>query len=82
MRAEELRWVKSSYSDASGGACVEVAWGKSSHSDASGGDCVEVGRCCGSVHVRDSKNKNGGQLTLSREQWAAFTAFATVGSWT
>ncbi|MFG2598685.1 DUF397 domain-containing protein [Streptomyces sp. NPDC048462] len=37
-------WHKSTYSDASGGNCVEVAtWHKSSCSGASGGDCLEVG---------------------------------------
>ncbi|WP_175407885.1 DUF397 domain-containing protein [Streptomyces sp. TRM64462] len=43
-------WRKSSYSNGSGGNCVEVAegfvgaarWRKSSHSNGSGGDCVEV----------------------------------------
>ncbi|MGK5547211.1 DUF397 domain-containing protein [Streptomyces sp. URMC 127] len=39
-----LQWHKSSYSDDSGGDCVEVAteWRKSSHSAGDGGDCVEV----------------------------------------
>ncbi|UZJ31497.1 DUF397 domain-containing protein [Streptomyces endophytica] len=42
------QWVKSSYSDGSGGDCVEFtrdfAWVKSSYSDANGGDCVEFTR--------------------------------------
>ncbi|OCC07498.1 DUF397 domain-containing protein [Streptomyces sp. PTY087I2] len=39
-----LRWFKSSYSNASGGECIEVAfdWRTSSYSSGSGGDCVEV----------------------------------------
>ncbi|MCX5446870.1 DUF397 domain-containing protein [Streptomyces libani] len=41
-------WVRSSYSDASGGNCVEFTrdftWTKSSYSDANGGDCVEFTR--------------------------------------
>ncbi|MFF3695509.1 DUF397 domain-containing protein [Streptomyces sp. NPDC002221] len=39
-----LRWFKSSYSNASGGECIEVAltWRKSSYSSDSGGECVEV----------------------------------------
>ncbi|WP_326599599.1 DUF397 domain-containing protein [Streptomyces sp. NBC_01803] len=79
----EVAWTKSSHSGgAPGDECVEVAWSKSSHSDNEGGECVEVARCCGSVHVRDSKNKSGGQLALSGEQWAAFVSAATVGSWT
>ncbi|TDC06823.1 DUF397 domain-containing protein [Actinomadura bangladeshensis] len=49
--ANVIRWRKSSRSDSSGGACVEVGflapvtaaqWQKSSHSDSSGGSCVEV----------------------------------------
>ncbi|WP_143678544.1 DUF397 domain-containing protein, partial [Streptomyces rhizosphaericus] len=39
-----LVWFKSSYSDSSGGECIEVAydWHKSSYSDNTGGQCVEV----------------------------------------
>lgn len=36
-------WHKSSYSDASGGDCLEMAtWRKSTYSDGSGGSCVEM----------------------------------------
>ncbi|AZM53963.1 DUF397 domain-containing protein [Streptomyces sp. WAC 01529] len=36
-------WHKSSYSDASGGNCLEVAtWRKSTHSGGDGGNCLEV----------------------------------------
>ncbi|MFG3284124.1 DUF397 domain-containing protein [Streptomyces sp. NPDC048111] len=44
MSSSTLRWFKSSYSDSSGGQCIEVAltWRKSSYSDSGGGDCVEV----------------------------------------
>ncbi|WP_431999407.1 DUF397 domain-containing protein [Streptomyces sioyaensis] len=38
-------WVKSSYSDANGGDCIEFSrtftWVKSSYSDANGGQCLE-----------------------------------------
>ncbi|TXC99073.1 DUF397 domain-containing protein [Streptomyces sp. ISID311] len=38
-------WVKSSYSDANGGDCIEFTrdftWVKSSYSDANGGQCIE-----------------------------------------
>lgn len=42
--SDTLRWFKSSYSNASGGECIEVAvaWRKSSYSSDSGGQCVEV----------------------------------------
>ncbi|MFF8813100.1 DUF397 domain-containing protein [Streptomyces pactum] len=76
----ELTWVRSSYSDSSGGACVEVAvsWRKSSYSDGSGGNCVEMAACPGTVHVRDSKDKAGPRLTFTPEAWAAFVAFAAA----
>ncbi|WP_329135522.1 DUF397 domain-containing protein [Streptomyces sp. NBC_00670] len=44
-------WHKSSYSDGSGGNCLEIArWQKSSYSDGSGGDCLEVARWRKSTH--------------------------------
>ncbi|MEU6314681.1 DUF397 domain-containing protein [Streptomyces sp. NPDC047014] len=44
-------WHKSSYSDASGGDCLEMAtWHKSSYSDASGGSCLEMGSWRKSTH--------------------------------
>lgn len=67
-------WVKSSYSDSSGGQCVEVAvdWHKSSYSDASGGDCVEVATGVVVVRVRDSKRAAGPELALAPGAWDAF----------
>ncbi|GGX88993.1 toxin [Streptomyces hiroshimensis] len=71
-----MRWRKSSYSDSSGGNCLEAAldWRKSSHSDDSGGDCVEVGRRPdrAPVHIRDSKNPTGPTLILNHSTWASF----------
>ncbi|OEU85841.1 toxin [Streptomyces abyssalis] len=70
----ELAWCKSSYSDASGGDCVEVAveWRKSSYSDSGGGDCVEVAATPAAVHVRDSKRADGPALCLPGRSWRAF----------
>ncbi|MFJ6216042.1 DUF397 domain-containing protein [Streptomyces sp. NPDC092296] len=75
-----LSWYKSSYSDGDGGNCVEVAmsWHKSSHSDGEGGNCVEVAACPQTVHVRDSKDKQGPQLAFSPEAWGAFVEFAAT----
>jgi Domain of unknown function (DUF397) len=84
----ECRWEKSSYSSHSGN-CVE--WRKSSHSTPNGQcvewrtssysestDCVEV--ASGPlVQVRDSKNPDGGVLTVGTEEWAAFTAAIKAG---
>ncbi|MCW8095556.1 DUF397 domain-containing protein [Streptomyces tauricus] len=70
----ELTWFKSSYSGSEGDDCVEVAldWHKSTHSSGSEGDCVEVAACLTTIHVRDSKNTRGRQLTLSPSAWAGF----------
>jgi len=50
-------------------------WRKSSRSGSNGGNCVEVARNLpGIVAVRDSKNPHGPVLTVSRDEWARFTA--------
>ncbi|MGW7539604.1 DUF397 domain-containing protein [Streptomyces sp. NPDC054770] len=70
-----LRWFKSSYSDSSGGQCVETAytWRKSSYSNDSGGDCLEISPCPHTIHIRDSKTgPDGPHLTVSPASWAAF----------
>ncbi|MFI1963834.1 DUF397 domain-containing protein [Streptomyces pathocidini] len=73
-----VSWRKSSYSSGSSGDCVEVAvsWYKSSYSSGGDGDCVEVAACPGTVHVRDSKDKEGPQLAFSPVAWARFVSFA------
>ncbi|MFG2193067.1 DUF397 domain-containing protein [Streptomyces sp. NPDC048639] len=78
MSTSELVWFKSSHSSGGDGDCVEVAlpWLKSSHSSGSGDDCVEVAACPGTVHVRDSKDKQGPQLTFSPAAWSSFVSFA------
>jgi hypothetical protein len=48
-----------------------AAWRKSSASSDSG-NCVEVAGWRSSVLVRDSHNRPGGVLEVSREQWHAF----------
>ncbi|GAA2995179.1 toxin [Streptomyces fulvorobeus] len=74
-------WRKSSYSNGSGGDCVEVAeafpgaarWRKSSHSNGDGGDCVEVADgLVGIVPVRDSKVPDGPVLTVTAPAWTSF----------
>ncbi|MGR6970050.1 DUF397 domain-containing protein [Streptomyces cynarae] len=76
-------WLKSSYSNGSGGDCVEIAsdfpgaalWRKSSYSNGTGGDCVEVAHNLpGLVPVRDSKVPDGPVLVLSAAAWAPFVA--------
>ncbi|MFD9794540.1 DUF397 domain-containing protein [Streptomyces sp. NPDC059070] len=77
--SKTLRWFKSSYSDSSGGECIEVAigWRKSSYSSDSGGDCVEVATCPHAVHVRDSKLADGSPtFAVGADAWAGFVGWA------
>lgn len=81
-------WRKSTYSNATGGDCVEVAgafpgaalWRKSSYSNGTGGECVEVADGLpGVVPVRDSKT---GQfdapiLLFTPTAWTAFVTDLT-----
>lgn len=65
--ASELAWFKSSYSGPQGGECIEVAiaWQKSSYSGSEGGECIEVATTPSTIHIRDSKDKTGPQLTVT-----------------
>lgn len=84
MRAIDLSavsWRKSSYSNTSGGDCVEVSddllraadWRKSSYSNSSGGNCLEVAPNLPSlVPVRDSKDPARGALLFAAPAWVAF----------
>ena len=53
-----------------------LSWFKSSYSGSSGDNCVEVATCPATVHVRDSKDKEGPQLAFTPAEWAHFVAFA------
>lgn len=67
----QVAFRKASHSG-SNGHCVEVGYRKSSQSMANG-DCVEAGTgSCGMVHVRDSKDPDGGVLSFSPANWQAF----------
>ncbi|GGZ84946.1 DUF397 domain-containing protein [Streptomyces subrutilus] len=68
MSTNPLLWFKSSYSNDSGGACVEVALDGRQWSGGGAG-------CGHTVHVRDSKNP-GPTLRLAGEAWAGFTGWA------
>ncbi|MEU6553137.1 DUF397 domain-containing protein [Streptomyces sp. NPDC046915] len=84
MRALDLSgvtWRKSSYSNTSGGECVEVSddllrtadWRKSSYSNSDGGECVEVADNVPSlVPVRDSKDTTRTPLLFAAPAWSAF----------
>ncbi|MEO3976469.1 DUF397 domain-containing protein [Streptomyces sp. CAU 1734] len=53
-----------------------LKWFKSSYSGSGGGDCVEVAANAGTIHIRDSKARDGGMVTLSSRSWAAFLTHA------
>ncbi|GGU30937.1 toxin [Streptomyces violascens] len=82
-------WRKSSYSNATGGDCVEVAegflgaarWRTSSYSNATGGECVEVAdNLPGVVPVRDSKVLGGPAIVIGAGAWAPFVAGVKASS--
>lgn len=52
-----------------------LAWFKSSYSGGEG-QCVEVAATPGTIHVRDSKDPDGPQLTITPEAFAGLVAFA------
>ncbi|MGI5357452.1 DUF397 domain-containing protein [Streptomyces sp. CA-252508] len=54
-----------------------LIWCKSTYSGSGGGDCVEVAITPGTVHVRDSKDSMGQQLTFTGPAWQDFLATAT-----
>jgi Domain of unknown function (DUF397) len=67
-------WRKSSYSDSTGGSCVEVGrWRKSSYSTSTGGNCVEVSAPRG-ILVRDTTDRNGSALAFRAPAWRRFLA--------
>ena len=71
-------WRKSTYSNGSGGECVEgfvgaARWRKSTYGNGDGGDCVEVrDDLPGVVPVRDSKTPAGPALVFPASAWAPF----------
>lgn len=69
MSAHE--WHTSSYS-AGQGNCVEVGWRTSSYT-AGNGACVEVAETSAEIRVRDTKDREGGQLTFPPSAWRALT---------
>ncbi|MGW7081994.1 DUF397 domain-containing protein [Streptomyces sp. NPDC054871] len=57
----------------SGSTALE--WFKSSYSGDEGGQCLEIAAHPTAVHIRDSKNSDGGpQLTVAPDAWSAFLA--------
>ncbi|HEY8981512.1 MAG TPA: DUF397 domain-containing protein [Streptomyces sp.] len=76
-----LSWRKSSYSNSTGGDCLEVSadlldtadWRKSSYSNSTGGACLEFAPNLPSlVPVRDSKAPTLGTLLFTADSWNTF----------
>ncbi|MEU5492412.1 DUF397 domain-containing protein [Streptomyces griseofuscus] len=55
---------------------TELTWFKSSYSSSGSGDCIEVATTPATIHIRDSKAKQGPQLALTPTTWSAFVAYA------
>jgi len=49
-------------------------WRTASYSGANGGECVEVASAADAVLVRDTRNRDGGTLSVSASAWRAFVA--------
>lgn len=62
---ETTDWIKSSYSDGTGGQCLE--WRAYAHS--------------GGVPVRDSKDTTRTPLTFSSDTWTAFIEGVRTRAW-
>jgi hypothetical protein len=54
---------------------TELAWFKSSYSSNDGPDCVEVAISSPTIHIRDSKNKDGARLSFTGGAWSEFLEF-------
>ena len=52
---------------------LTAIWRKSTYSGGNGGNCVEVANIPRTIAIRDSKNPEGSTLTVSSEDWRAFT---------
>lgn len=55
-----------------------VMWHKSSYST-DNGDCVEVAAGVPDVHIRDTKDRAGGALSVTAPGWRAFLTALTGG---
>ncbi|MDH6700180.1 DUF397 domain-containing protein [Streptomyces sp. MAA16] len=91
MRVVDLSnvsWRKSSYSNATGGECVEISvdllsaavWRKSSYSNQDGGQCLEFAGGLPVVPVRDSKDPRRAPLVFEAGAWGVFVGAVKWGS--
>ncbi|MEU6746584.1 DUF397 domain-containing protein [Spirillospora sp. NPDC046719] len=61
---------------------MTAQWHKSSYSNGTheGSNCVEVAALVGGVGVRDSKDSDGGHLTVDHASFAALLVWAKAGA--
>jgi hypothetical protein len=79
----EWVWRKSSFSEGNtNSSCVEVGqWRKSTFSQGNtNSSCVEVAWTAPVIALRDSKNPDGGMLTVPASGWHLFHASITSGA--
>lgn len=50
-----------------------MTWRKARRSNGAGGACIEAATTTNRVAVRDSKDRDGGQLRVSARAWERFT---------
>ncbi|GAB3494574.1 DUF397 domain-containing protein [Amycolatopsis cihanbeyliensis] len=53
---------------------ADAVWRTSSYSNTTANECVEVAHRPRVVGIRDSKDRDGGMLTVPAEGWSAFLA--------
>lgn len=49
-----------------------TGWRKASYSSTNGGNCVETGNAVNGIAVRDTTDREGPQLNVKPDSWAAF----------
>jgi hypothetical protein len=59
---------------------LDGPWQVSSYTGSNGGTCVETRRWGGAVDVRDTKDRQGGTLSVPPEAWAAFVGGIKAGN--
>lgn len=65
-------WLKSSYSGG-GNDCIEArGWFTSTFTNPTDQDCVETNLDQPEIGIRDTKDRFGGQLTVSADAWRSF----------
>ncbi|MCI2421605.1 DUF397 domain-containing protein [Saccharopolyspora sp. K220] len=54
-------------------------WRKSSHSGSGANECVELAVGLTTTYIRDTKDRDGGTLCVSRSSWTSFLTSVKAG---